>query len=149
MLLLVAVVGTGAFVGGVAAADGPADRFGDDEVGPLTDCFVGEGYPIAIGESGATIEAVVHLSVLSDPAVGNEFGLEAAGRLGGAPIVTLAAGVRLTAREAIADGLDPFAAFDVLYTYELRLPMFDGSVGDSEYRDDGSPIDAGTGTVTC
>lgn len=159
VLVLSAVVGTGAFVGGAAAAGsagdpvvqtvGGPDRFGDDEVGSLTECFVGEGYPIAIGESGPTIETRVHLSVLTDPEVGNEFGLEAAGTLGGTPIVTLAAGVRLTAREAIANGLDPFAAFDVLYTYELRLPMFDGSVDDSEYRDDGSPIDAGTGSVTC
>lgn len=133
----------------VAPTVDPADQFGGNEVGPLTGCFGSEGYPVAIGGSGAAIETVVHLSVLTDPEVGNEFGLEAAGTLGGTPIVTLAAGVRLTAREAIANGFNPFAAFDVLYTYELRLPMFDGSVDDSEYRDDGSPIDAGGGTVTC
>jgi len=114
-----------------------------------TRCFAGEGYPISIGDGGAAIEALVHLSVLTDPTAGNEFGLEAAGTLDGEPIVTLGAGVRLTAREAIANGVDPFAAFDVLYAYELRLPMFDGSIGDSEYRDEGSPIDSGAGAVPC
>ncbi|MFO8115187.1 MAG: hypothetical protein R6U01_07475 [Halorubrum sp.] len=116
---------------------------------PPTRCFAGEGYPISIGETGATIHAVVHLSVLTDPAAGNEFGVEAAGALDGDPIVTLAAGVRLTAREAIANGVDPFAAFDVLYAYELDLPMFDGAVGDSDYRDDGSPIESGAGAAAC
>lgn len=120
-----------------------------DRVGPLTRCFAGQGYPISIGETGATIDALVHLSVITDPAVGNEFGLEAAGAVGDDPIVTLAAGVRLTAREAITDGLNPFSAFEVLYTYELRLPMFDGAIGDAEYRDEGSPITSGAGVVPC
>lgn len=153
LLLVTTTAGIGAFVGGVVAADAesPSDpTAGDDrEVAPPTQCFAGDGYPVSIGDSGATIDAFVHLSVLTDPAVGNEFGMEAAGALDGDPIVTLAAGIRLTAREAIADGVDPFAAFDVLYTYELRLPMFDGSIGDTEYRDDGSPIDSGAGTVPC
>ncbi|GAB7008505.1 DUF7332 family protein [Halorubrum trueperi] len=129
-----------------ASSEAPAES---DRVDPLTECFAGEGYPLSIGETGAAIEALVHLSVLTDPAVGNEFGMEAAGTLDGEPIVTLAAGVRLTAREAITDGVDPFAAFDVLYTYELRLPMFDGSIGDSEYRDSGSPFTSGAGIVPC
>ena len=160
LLLVTTTAGIGAFVGGVSAvgggvvaadAESPADpTAGDDrEVVPPTQCFAGDGYPVSIGDTGATMDALVHLSVLTDPAVGNEFGMEAAGALDGDPIVTLAAGVRLTAREAIADGIDPFAAFDVLYTYELRLPMFDGSIGDTEYRDDGSPIDSGAGTVPC
>jgi hypothetical protein len=117
--------------------------------GPITECFAGAGYPIAIGDGGATMEAVIHLSVLTDPRAGNEFGIETAGRLDGEPIVVLAAGVRLTGREAIANGLDPLAAFDVLYTYDLRLPMFDGAVGDAGYEDDGSPIDSAAGAVAC
>lgn len=118
---------------------------------PITRCFTGSGYPISIGdaEGGATMETVVHLSVLTDPGAGNEFGVETAGRLDGEPIVTLAAGVRLTGREAIANGFDPFAAFDVLYTYELRLPMFAGSVDDADYEDEGSPIDSSAGAVAC
>jgi hypothetical protein len=133
-----ATVGTGA----------DADR---DEAPPITRCFSGTGYPISIGdgEGGATMETVIHLSVLTDPRAGNEFGIETAGRLGGDPIVTLAAGVRLTGREAIANGLDPFAAFDVLYTYELQLPMFAGSVGDAGYEDSGSPIESSAGAVAC
>ncbi|PAU84316.1 hypothetical protein CK500_07765 [Halorubrum salipaludis] len=162
LLLVVATVATGGLAGAAAAtsggdagAPGGSDGGGAlaaDRVAPPTQCFAGAGHPISIGDgggSGAAIEALVHLSVLTDPAAGNEFGMEAAGTLDGEPIVVLGAGVRLTAREAVADGVDPFAAFDVLYAYELRLPMFDGSIGDSEYRDDGSPIDAGAGVVPC
>jgi len=178
-LLLVAASGSGAVAGNASApvpatASGPADHTSGvathastavdgpatadsgleangSGVGPITRCFTGEGYPMSIGggEGGATMEAVFHLSVLTDSGAGNEFGLETAGLLDGVPIVTLAAGVRLTAREAIANGVDPFAAFDVLYTYELRLPMFDGAVGDAGYADDGSPIDSPAGTVAC
>lgn len=165
IVVAVVAVAAGAAVGsGATASDETGPFEGDDRgtieretpdettrdgVGPLTRCFDGKGYPISIGDEGATIDALVHLSVLTDPAVGNEFGLEAAGAIGGDPIVTLAAGVRLTAREAIADGVNPFAAFDVLYTYELRLPMFDGAVDDTEYRDEGSPITSAAGAIPC
>jgi len=160
-LLLVAATVASAGVVGAAAAPGGSDGVaadaatsgsngGDAEarVGPPTQCFAGEGYPISIGGDGPAIEALVHLSVLTDRAAGNEFGLEAAGMLAGEPIVTLGAGVRLTAREAIVNGVDPFAAFDVLYAYELRLPMFDGSIDDSKYSEDGSPIGSGAGPVS-
>lgn len=159
LLLVVATVAAGALVGAAAAtpgSDAPAGGAGGggaaapaDGVAPPTECFTGEGYPISIGEEGAAIEALVHLSVLTDPAAGNEFGLEASGTLSGDPIVTLGAGVRLTAREAVANGVDPFAAFDVLYAYEFRLPMFGGSIDDTEYRDDGSPIDSSAGSAPC
>jgi len=162
LLLVSALAASGAAVGlGSAQTDGDApggeasdggasdDAAPDDAATPPTRCFAGDGYPISIGETGATIDAVVHLSVLTDPAAGNEVGLEAAGALGGDPIVVLAAGVRLTAREAIANGVDPFAAFDVLYVYELTLPMFGGAIGDSEYSDSGSPIESGAGAAAC
>jgi len=160
LLLFSATVASGAVVGVAVATPGGGDADaggsnggvaeGDgDRVDPPTRCFAGEGYPISIGDQGAAIETLVHLSVLTDPAAGNEFGMEAAGTLDGDPIVTLAAGVRLTAREAVSNGVDPFAAFDVLYAYELRLPMFSGSVGDSEYRDDGSPIESSAGAGPC
>ncbi|WP_128905178.1 DUF7332 family protein [Halorubrum amylolyticum] len=158
-VLLVSATAGGALVGGAAATPTGGDATGGsnggtaagdgDRVDPPTRCFAGEGYPISIGDSGATIESLLHLSVLTDPAAGDEFGLEAAGTLDGDPIVTLGAGVRLTAREAVADGVDPFAAFDVLYAYEMRLPMFAGSIGESEYRDDGSPIESTAGAVPC
>ena len=141
--------GTGGTADGSAAV-GPGSDSDDGGVAPITRCFTGDGYPISIGDgSGASMRTVIHLSVLTDPAAGNEFGVETAGRIDGESIVTLAAGVRLTARRAIADGIDPFAAFDVLYTYELRLPMFDGAVGDADYEDDGSPIDSSAGAVDC
>ncbi|EMA58116.1 DUF7332 family protein [Halorubrum kocurii] len=154
VLLLSATVAGGALAGGAAATQSGGDAAAGDDaaadrVDPPTRCFAGEGYPISVGDEGPAIEALVHLSVLTDPAAGNEFGLEAAGTLSGEPIVTLGAGVRLTAREAVANGVDPFAAFDVLYAYELRLPMFDGSIGDAEYRDGGSPIDSSAGAVPC
>ncbi|MEZ3167458.1 hypothetical protein ABNG02_08985 [Halorubrum ejinorense] len=132
------------------ATVGPGGDASRSEVGRLTRCFSGDGYPISIGgEGGATMATVIHLSVLTDPGAGNEFGIETAGELDGEPIVTLAAGVRLTGREAIANGFDPFAAFDVLYAYDLRLPMFEGSIGDAGYEDDGSPIDSSAGAVAC
>ncbi|WP_435073175.1 DUF7332 family protein [Halorubrum sp. HHNYT27] len=152
LLLVSALVASGAAVGGASAAnsgDTPVAQTEEDAATPPTRCFAGDGYPISIGETGATIDIVVHLSVLTDPVAGNEFGIEAAGALGDDRIVTLAAGVRLTAREAISDGVDPFAAFSVLYVYELNLPMFDGAIADSEYDDDGSPIQSGAGTVAC
>ena len=133
------------------ASVGPEADANRTGVGPITRCFNGDGYSISIGdgEGGATMATVIHLSVLTDPAAGNEFGIETAGRLDGESIVTLAAGVRLTGREAIANGFDPFAAFDVLYTYDLRLPMFDGSIGDAGYEDAGSPIGSKAGAVAC
>jgi len=168
LLFVAASVGAGAAAGQTTAsgtvdhapgaatdADGPATAGpgldGDtNQSGPITRCFTGEGYPISIGgEGGATMEAVLHLSVLTDSGAGNEFGLETAGQLDGESIVTLAAGVRLTAREALASGGDPFAAFDVLYTYDLRLPMFEGAVGDAGYEDGGSPIDSTAGAAAC
>jgi hypothetical protein len=169
LLLLAASLGAGAAAGQAAASGGTATQSAAEGLaavpstaGPgvdanrseaprITRCFTGSGYPISIGdgEGGATMETVIHLSVLTDPGAGNEFGVETAGLLDGEPIVTLAAGVRLTARQAIADGIDPFAAFDVLYTYELQLPMFAGSIGDAGYEDDGSPIDSSAGAVDC
>lgn len=167
LLLVSALAVSGAAVGDASAAktavttvtqaegDAPSDDEVDDPstdgdaVTPPTRCFAGDGYPISIGETGATIDVIVHLSVLTDPVAGNEFGIEAAGALDGEPIVTLAAGVRLTVRQAVADGIDPFAAFDVLYAYKLDLPMFGGEIGDSEYEADGPPIRSGAGTVAC
>lgn len=130
---------------GTTGATGATDR----EVGPLTECFAGEGYPLAIGDPPATIDALVHVSVLTDPAAGDEFGVELAGTLDGEPIVTLAAGVRLDAPGLVATGIDPFAAFDLLYTYELRLPMFDGTIGETTYEEDGPPVGSAAGTVPC
>jgi hypothetical protein len=160
LLLVSALAASGAAVGdasgeragdaAVAQTDGAAVAQTDGAAAsPPTRCFAGDGYPISIGETGATIDVVVHLSVLTDPAAGNEFGIEAVGALGDDRIVTLAAGVRLTAREAIANGIDPFAAFTVLYAYELDLPMFGGAIGDAEYDDEGSPIESSAGTVAC
>ena len=163
LLLVSALAASGAAVGvgaaqasdGAGQTDDGAPGVGADGDAPggaaasPTGCFAGDGYPISIGETGATIDAIVHLSVLTDPAAGNEFGLEAAGTLDDDPVVTLAAGVRLTAREAVANGVDPFAAFDVLYAYELNLPMFGGAIDDAEYRDDGPPIESGAGTADC
>lgn len=145
---------THASVAGSAAGPatvGPGVDENRSESAPITRCFTGTGYPISIGDGagGATMETVVHLSVLTDPGAGNEFGVESVGRLDGESVVTLAAGVRLTARQAIADGIDPFAAFDVLYAYELRLPMFAGAIGDADYEDDGSPIESSAGAVDC
>ena len=147
------LVATAAVPGSVVATptEPPEGTAGgtDREVGPLTECFAGEGYPLAIGDPPATIDALVHVSVLTDPAAGDEFGVELAGTIDGDPIVTLAAGVRLDAPGLVATGIDPFAAFDLLYTYELRLPMFEGTIDDSTYEEDRPPVGSAAGTVPC
>lgn len=151
VLLVVAAIGGAAgsvAAAGTAAASDPDT--GDDarDVGPLTACFHGDGYPLSIGDGPATIDALLHVSVVTDRETGNEFGVELAGTLDDDPIVTLAAGVRLTGREAIATG-NPFAAFDLLYTYEFRLPMFEGHVDETTYEDDGAPVDSAAGVAPC
>lgn len=137
---------------GLTAANDGADDGGDETErtgAPLTECFVGEGYPLSIGNGSATIDAVVHASVLTDPAAGDEFGVELAGSIDEDPLVTLAAGVRFDAPGLLSTGVNPFAAFDLVYTYELRLPMFDGSIGDTEHREDSPPVGSAAGTVPC
>ncbi|WP_418280409.1 DUF7332 family protein [Halorubrum sp. DTA98] len=144
-------------VSGVAVASDPATVAGSDPgdegdgatVEPITQCFAGEGYPLVIGDPPATIDSVVHLSVVTDPDNGGEFGVELAGTLGDDRIVTLAAGVRLSRAGLVATGVNPFAAFDLLYTYELRLPMFDGAIDESSYAEDRPPVSAAAGTVPC
>ncbi|MFC5134606.1 MULTISPECIES: DUF7332 family protein [Haloferacaceae] len=147
-LLVTAAIVPGVAVGAPAEPHEGAGAT-DREVGPLTECFAGEGYPLAIGDPPATIDALVHVSVLTDPAAGDEFGVELAGTLDGEAIVTLAAGVRLDAPGLVATGIDPFAAFDLLYAYELRLPMFDGTIGETTYEEDRPPVGSAAGAVPC
>jgi hypothetical protein len=63
--------------------------------------------------------------------------------------VTLAAGVRLDAPGILAAGANPFAAFDLLYTYEFRLPMFAGALDTATYRGDGPPVGSAADAVPC
>ncbi|WP_459878201.1 DUF7332 family protein [Halorubrum gandharaense] len=152
-LLLVALIATGPLAGGagsVAAVedgDGTADR--SDRVGPITECFVGDGYPLAIGDPPATIDALVHVSVLTDRENGGEFGVELAGTLDDDPIITLAAGVQLNRIGLLTTGINPFAAFDLVYTYAFNLPMFEGHVDRTTYEEDSPPVGSAAGTVPC
>lgn len=153
-LLLVALVAGGPLAGGVgsvAAADGDGDGAVDrgDRVGPITECFVGDGYPLAIGDPPATIDALVHFSVLTDRENGGEFGIELAGTLEDDPIITLAAGVQLNRIGLLATGINPFAAFDLVYTYAFNLPMFDGHIDGTSYEADQPPVGSAAGTVPC
>ena len=133
----------------VGDANAPGNEFDEEPVGPITDCFAGEGYPLVIVYPPTTIDSLVHLSVLTDPQNGGEFGVELAGTIEDDRIVTLAAGVRLSRAGLVATGVNPFAAFDLLYTYELRLPMFDGTIGQSTYEEDRPPVSGATETVPC
>jgi hypothetical protein len=161
---LAAAVGPGVVAGERVVDDGSTDDLlaGDSidpsptgsppgDIGPITRCFTGEGYPLAIGNGNgsARIDAAVHASVLTDPAAGDEVGVELAGSLDRARIVTLAAGVRLDAPGILAAGANPFAAFDLLYAYELRLPMFAGALDTSTYRGDGPPVGSAADAVPC
>ena len=157
LALLLLTTPAAGVVGGEIAGGNAGDIAGDvrdaddtvDRDVPLTGCFIGDGYPLSIGNGSATIEAAVHLSILTDPAAGDEFGVELAGAMDHEPIVTLAAGVRFDAPGSLTAGVNPFAAFDLLYTYELRLPMFDGVVDDPTYREDRPPVGSAAGTVPC
>ena len=149
LALVAAPVAAGDDVAANATPEADPDGAFDGPVDPLTQCFVGQGYPLSIGDPPTTIDAVVHLSVLTDAQNAGEFGIELAGTSGDDRIVTLAAGVRIDSAGLIATGINPFAAFDVLYTYELRLPMFDGVIDETAYRDDGSPVGSAAGTVPC
>ena len=155
---LVATVSTGDSPAGMALTDDPlAEQLIDSPpagstarpAGSITRCFTGDGYPLAIGNGSAQIDAAVHASVLTDPTVGNEVGVELAGSLERARIVTLAAGVRLDAPGLLAAGANPFAAFDLLYTYELRLPMFASALETSTYQGDDPPVGSAAGTAPC
>ena len=141
--------GGGALDGNAATQADPDDEFDDGTAEALTRCFAGEGYPLTIGDPPTTIDAVVHLSVLTDASNGGEFGVELAGTNRDAQIVTLAAGVRLNRIGLLATGVNPFAAFDVLYTYELRLPMFDGVIAETTYEEDRPPVSSAAGAVPC
>lgn len=114
-----------------------------------TGCFRGKGHQFRIGESPGTIDSAIHLSVLTNPADGSEFGLESVGDLEQGRVVTLAAGVRVSGSDVIESGGNPFAGFDLIYRYELDLPMFDGRVNQSTYSDDRPPVESGVGVVDC
>lgn len=159
---LAAAVGSGVVAGEQVVGDGSTNDLlaGDSidpspagsptrDVGPITRCFTGDGYPLAIGNGSAQIDAAVHASVLTDPGAGDEVGVELAGSLDRARIVTLAAGVRLDAPGILAAGANPFAAFDLLYTYEFRLPMFAGALDTATYRGDGPPVGSAADAVPC
>ncbi|TKX52415.1 hypothetical protein EXE44_18530, partial [Halorubrum sp. SS7] len=84
LLVVVATAGVGAAAGQTAGVESLAQPSAADSSGgpatvgpgvdanegitPITRCFSGEGYPISIGggKGGATMAAVIHLSVLTD-----------------------------------------------------------------------------------
>lgn len=116
---------------------------------PLTGCFAGEGYALDIGDGAATIDSLVHMSILTDPTNGNEFGVELAGRINDDEIITLAAGVQLSRSGLLEDGINPFAAFDLLYNYTFELPMFTGHIDQSTYTETTPPLTSAAGEVKC
>ncbi|CDK38212.1 hypothetical protein [Halorubrum sp. AJ67] len=116
---------------------------------PLTGCFAGSGHALDIGNRSATIDGLVHASILTDPTNGNEFGVELAGQINDYEIISLAAGVRLSRSGLLEDGVNPFAAFDLLYNYNFQLPMFTGMIDQSAYTETTPPLTSAAGEVEC
>lgn len=116
---------------------------------PLTGCFAGDGHALNIGDGPATIDGLVHASILTDPTNGNEFGVELAGQINDDQIISLAAGVQLSRSGLLEDGVNPFAAFDLLYNYNFELPMFNGMIGQSTYSETTPPLTSAAGEVEC
>lgn len=116
---------------------------------PLTGCFAGDGHALNIGDGPATIDGLVHASVLTDPTNGNEFGVELAGQINDDKIISLAAGVQLSRSGLLEDGVNPFAAFDLLYNYNFELPMFNGHIDQSTYSETTPPLTSAAGEVEC
>jgi len=116
---------------------------------PLTGCFAGNGHALDIGNGSATIDGLVHASILTDLSNGNEFGVELAGQINDDEIITLAAGVRLSRSGILEDGVNPFAAFDLLYNYNFQLPMFTGMIDQSTYTETTPPLTSAAGEVEC
>lgn len=115
----------------------------------LTGCFAGDGYALDIGNGSATIDGLVHASILTDPTNGNEFGVELAGRINDDEIITLAAGVQLSRSGILEDGVNPFAAFDLLYNYNFQLPMFSGMIDQTTHTETSPPLTSAAGEVDC
>jgi hypothetical protein len=116
---------------------------------PLTGCFAGSGHALDIGNGSATIDGLVHASILTDPTNGNEFGVELAGQINDDEIISLAAGVRLSRSGLLENGVNPFAAFDLLYNYNFQLPMFTGMIDQSTYTETTPPLTSAAGEVEC
>ena len=129
-LALVLAAGPSPAVATVPAADSSS------AVAPVNGaCFPGDGYRFDIGTEGPRIVAVLHLSVFTDPLNPGAFGVELSGTALNQSIVSLQAGVRYDGVDGPGQLLaDPFAPFEYVFDYRMRLPMFaSADVGPSEY----------------
>ncbi|WP_449267270.1 DUF7332 family protein [Halalkaliarchaeum desulfuricum] len=155
-------MGTAGATGAAGAATEPAPDVDDrtavetgesvtDTEVPDSGCFAGEGRAFSIGTEGPRIAMRLHLSVLTDLGEPGSFGVELAGSTGQFDVVHLVAGVQFAGVEDADRFLrDPFQAFDLVYTYELRLPMLADTPGvDPVHTEDEPPVDGPVGVADC
>ncbi|MDR5672147.1 hypothetical protein RH858_03125 [Halalkaliarchaeum sp. AArc-GB] len=114
-------------------------------------CFAGEGRAFSIGTQGPRIAMRLHLSVLTDLGEPGSFGVELAGSTGQYDLVHLVAGVQFSGLEDADRFLrNPFDAFSLVYSYELRLPMFADAPGvDPIHTEDEPPLEGPVGVADC
>ena len=122
-----------------------------DSEAPDSGCFAGEGRAFSIGTQGPRIAMRLHLSVLTDLGEPGSFGVELAGSTGQYDLVHLVAGVQFAGLEDADRFLrDPFEAFALVYSYELRLPMFADAPGvDPIHTEDEPPVEGPVGVADC
>lgn len=119
-----------------ATASGSVDR-----------CFIGEGYEFTIGNQGPTIDAAIHMSLLTNLGGPGTFGIELAGSTGSQNIIELRTGVVFGGIESVGSFLsNPFDAFAIAFDYQFQLPMF----GDEfDYNETDAPIDGPVEQINC
>lgn len=153
----VAFAGTAGGAGGVdlgatVSTDVNADEPHVAEVEPPdSGCFAGDGRTFSIGTQGPQIGMRLHLSALTDLGNPGSVGVELAGSTGEYEVVHLVAGVEFRGVEN-RDGFlaNPFEAFALVYSSELRLPMFaDAGSVDPVHTEDEPPVEGPVGVADC
>lgn len=115
------------------------------------ECFPGDGYEFQIGSQGPQIDAIVHLSLLSNLGAPGTLGIEMAGSTASDHILTLRTGVIFEGVDSASNfTADPLAYFSLAFEYDFQLPMFADATGeDFTLEDDGAPFDAPIGDAAC
>ena len=146
--------------------------------GPPARCFPDDGTEFVVGTEGPQVEFTLHTSLLdavvaaetganttnvtntsnvtSDfnatngtPAPG-AFGIEATASTLSDEIVSLQAGVLYEGVDNVTDFLlDPFEPFALAFDYRLRIPAFEGTMADSEYRESDVPVEGPVEEAAC
>lgn len=141
-------------------------------------CFPDDGAEFVVGTEGPQVRFTLHTSLLSavvaaetgsnttnvsdtadlnvttnttnaTPAPG-AFGIEATASTLSDEIVSLQAGVLYEGVDSVTSFLlNPFEPFALAFDYRLRIPAFEGTVADSEYRESDVPVEGPVEEAAC